>query len=239
MDISVGSPLLLRVDFIDPQGFDLTSVNTVKYTIYGHSGSVIRQDVNLSIQANDKFVSISLLGSDNSISSGRRFEKRRLKASWQSQGQEYSVVKYWRVLPYLDYSTVPDDVRALLGFNDDDLRDDEIDIFSAFLSIEAEVTEPVLTAALQSGTTLEMQANRLIAVQSALAMIPSLELRTAASVVDGNRRWDRFRTPPDWEMIAARLAALKSQAIASITATPQASPTITMVSTPTDAVTGA
>lgn len=239
MDISVGAAPLIRIDLVDNHGIDLTGVNAVSYTLYDHSGSAIRQNVNVSVAAGANYVSIPLLGSDATIASGRRFEKRQLFVTWQSQGQEYSATKRWRVIPYTDYSATQTDVRALLGLNDDDLNDDEIDLFSAFLSIEDEVTQSTLTAALQSGTSLEMQANRLIAVEAALLVLPSLELRTAASVVDGNRRWDRFRTPPDWEVIGARLGALKAQMLATVTGTPQGGPTLMSVSTPTDVITGA
>lgn len=239
MDVTVDRPLLIRVDFVDAHGYDLTGVNTVKYTLYGHSGSAIRQDVAVSVAENAKYTSISLLSSDNTISGSRRFEKRQLFVSWLSQGNEYTVVKRYRILPFLNYSVAYDDVRALLGLNSDDLNDDEIDIFSAFLSIDGEITTSVLTTALASGTSLEMSANRLIAIEAALLTIPSLELRTAASVVDGNRRWDRFRTPPDWNAIASRLGAMKAQALATITETAQDSPTLTLMSTPTDVITGA
>jgi hypothetical protein len=183
-------------------------------------------------------VNINLLASNHTISGGRKFEKRSLVVNYTSNGEGRSARVVYRIIPLLNYWTSPDEVRALLGLNADELMDEEIDLFSAYSALDAELGGTVLATALASGTNVEAAANQLLAVDAALLTLSSLQLRTPMVQADGSKRFERFRTAPDWALIGDQLSAMRGDLLTDVTGGSTTTPTLAVIAQPTDAITG-
>ncbi|WP_164078811.1 hypothetical protein, partial [Stenotrophomonas maltophilia] len=89
------------------------------------------------------------------IALDRSFERRQVVVTFTAEGCGYQKRLAYRVVELPLHSVVPDDVRAYLGINEDELRDDEVDLFAAGLVLEGLVGKDRLEAALTSGTLAE------------------------------------------------------------------------------------
>lgn len=227
-----------RVEFRSAAGATPADVGSISYTLYGHTGAAIRGPIAVTAPVGATSISIALTASDAAIAGNRRFEKRTLVVAYASDGQSYTQRLTWRITPLPLYWTTEDEVRALLGLNEDELMSAEIDLFAAYLKLEDELTSSTLTTALSSGLQTETAANQLIAVEAALAAIPSLQLRTPMVVADGGKRFERFRTVPDWARIARDLSEMRAMLVADVTETEIADQPLAVFATPTDPITG-
>lgn len=228
-----------RIEFRSSAGALPADVGSISYNFYGHTGSKIRGPVVMTAPAAATAISIPFPASDNSITSPHRFEKRTVVVTYASDGQSYTQTLTWRIIPLLPVWTTEDDVRALLGLNEDELLNDEIDLFSAYLRLEDELTAATLTTALTSGLQAETSANTLLAVEAAIALIPSLQLRTPMVQADGGKRYERFRSVPDWRRIAHDLSEMRATLVAAVTGVDLVEQPLAVFATPTDPVTGA
>lgn len=238
MDVLQNTGSSLRADFVGPLGSLIPDANTVLWSIYDQTGALLAGPTSVSTGATDTGVIIALSSAYHTITAPRRFEKRQVLVTWTTAGQAHSLRLSYRVVPLVNYEVSGDRVRALLGLNVDELTDEELNIFGSYLSVEQEITKTVLDEALSSGTTRETAANELIAVSAALDVLPSLQLRTAASIMDGSKRFDRFRTAPDWELLAAQLSARRASLVADTTGAPLTGRPLAVFAQPTDVITG-
>lgn len=238
MDTFVNTAVSLRVDFVGPLGSLVPDANSVYWSLYAHDGTLISGPTLITTGSIDTGVTIPISAGQQTIGVGKRFEKRQVIVTWTTGGQGYTWRTFYRVLPILNHNVSADDVRSLLGLNADELLDDEIDLFAAFLQVEDEISQTALAAALSSGTLTEASANLLIGVTAAIDVIPSLRLRTPMTVGDGGKTWQRFRTSPDWDAIAEELASRRASLLAQTTDTQLADVPLAIFTSPTDVITG-
>jgi hypothetical protein len=212
--------------------------NSVSWSLYANDGALVSGPTSIATSPTDTGVTIPIGAGNQTIGAGKRFEKRQVIVTWTTGGQGHTWRTFYRVLPITNYSVSKDDVRSLLGLNADELLDEEIDLFAAFLTIEDDISQATLASALSSGTLKETSANLLIEVTAAIAVIPSLRLRTPMTVGDGGKSWQRFRTVPDWDAIAEELSARRASLAASVTGTLTAGVPLAIFTQPTDVITG-
>jgi hypothetical protein len=238
MDALVNTVVSLRADFMSALGSLVPDANSVYWSLYAHDGSLLTGPTLITTTPTDTGVTIPINSSHQTIGAGKRFEKRQVIVTWTTGGQGHTWRTFYRVLPITNYSVSKDDVRSLLGLNADELLDEEIDLFAAFLTVEDDISQATLAAALSSGTLKETSANLLIEVTAAIAVIPSLRLRTPMTTSDGGKSWQRFRTPPDWDAITGELAARRASLVATVTDTLTAGAPLAIFTQPTDVITG-
>lgn len=240
MDILAGSAASIHVDFQTPTGITIPDAGTATYSLFDHVGVGMVVGQLLSVPANHNYVAIPVQATDNFISVSRKFEKRLLAVSWQAGGQTYQVIRRYRIIPMPIYTALPIDVRTYLGLNDDELRDDEVDLFEAYLRLDETLLSGVLDEALVSGTVTEQLANEAIVLTAVLKLIPSLRLRTPRDVSSGTDSFSRFTSVPDFDAIGAA-AAQRLRDISNdlgVQVPIDNTPVFVVLTVPTDAITG-
>lgn len=238
MDVLVGTAATLRVDFNGPLGTLSADVSSVSWRLFNTAGVQIGNTTSVANAAGVGSVSIEVLATNHTIDAARRFEKRTLVTTWKSGGKSYADRTTYRVIPLLNHSVTADDVRTLLGLNEDELQDTEIDITAAYFRFEEDATQAALETALASGTMSEVRANRGIAADAALAIIPSMPIRTTQTQANGELRSERFRTPPDFSALEATIRNQRSEALTAVASTETIVPSLLVLTSPTDVITG-
>ena len=237
MDILDGTAASVRVDFQTPYGMAIPEADTVVYSLFDHVGGGLITGQPVSVDPQATGVTIEIPDTLTNIMMGRDFEKRTLTVSWRSAGRSHTDIHRLRIIPLPPYSTEAQDVRTFFGYSSDELLDDEVDLYSAYLSLNQEID---LLPMLQSGTYREDLANEAIMLTAAVALIPSLRLRTPKENTSGTDTYSRFATTPDFDAIGAaalaRLAEIKAEI--GITVVSTTSPFLVAFSNPTDAITG-
>ena len=146
MDILAGTAASVLVTFAGPDGTTIPDTGSVTYSLYGQTGASLVTGQALSVPAEHTSTTVSIPSNLNSIASGKRFEKRTLIVSWLSGGQSYFTTIIYRLRPLTLYTASPEDVRSFFGYREDELRDEEIDLFEAYLSLSAQFDDGVLDA---------------------------------------------------------------------------------------------
>jgi hypothetical protein len=238
MDVLVGTSASIRVDFTTPTGMLIPDPDTTVYSLFDQSGQYLVADVAANPDPGATGVNIFLASDKHLIGGGRRFEKRTLWLRWRTGGKSFTTRVQYRIVPLVNYTASATDVRTFLGLNEDELTDEEVDLFAAYLAVEEDAAKDRLDAALASGTRLEQLANKAIVAQAVIDLIPSLQNRVLMATADGPNRFERFRTAPDFDRFLRDAAALRSQALTAITGIATTQPSVLLFAEPTDPITG-
>lgn len=193
MDIVSSTPVTLWVDFEAPQGLVIPDVGSVSYSLYDGQGVPLVVDQALTPEADATGVSIKVPAISNVIAPDRSFERRTALVNWTANGRGYSAREGYRVIELPNYGVVPEDVRTYLALNEDELRDNEIDLFNAYLTLAGAVGKDLLDDALGAGTLIEVRASRAVMLTAATALFPSLRFRIAQAKTDGTLKFERLK----------------------------------------------
>lgn len=184
MDRIAGTPFSVPVS-VGPLPVD----GSVRYTIRDHNGEPFAgfNDVVIPTTATTSMALINVPVELTEIAS--EFEKRLIDVYWVNQeGPGWKRIPI-RLIPDLNLMVQPRDVRNLLGPNETELPDADIDLFTAYLLVKAEYED--IDIALISGGVEELYANQAIATKAALNVLPSLRLRVARQQSDGRVAFQR------------------------------------------------
>lgn len=238
MDVLVGTDASFRVEFTGPVGTLPADAGSVKWSLFDNSGAAFGEATTLANPEGATSVSIEVDAEQHTIDSARRFEARTLITRWKSNGQSYADRLSYRVIPMLNHAVTPDDVRAVLGLNEDELQDNEIDITAAYFSFEDSAGQTALADALASGAHITTHANRGIIAEAALAVFPSLRIRVGQTQTNGELRYERFRTTPEFDKIERMLRDMRSEALDLISDGVVVNPSMLVLTSPADVITG-
>lgn len=234
MDILVGSAAAVAFELQGPTGPLVPDIDSASYRVFDQSGSLLSGPITLITTDVTSRIVIPTAGAGNTITAPRQFEKRTVQLDWASDGRAYTLRQFYRIIPFVNMTASVSDVRALLGLSEDELADDEIDLFSAYLWVD---TSTPLASALASGTRLELSANRAIVCQAALRSVITLELRAAHAVEDGTQKFERF-SKIDFNEIRRNIQAELSSAMTLLSGGAVPLPTLVALVLPVDPVTG-
>lgn len=231
---------VLAVPFILRGNPAIPASNSVRWTLIGHDGLPVSGAIDQPVTTGpaDTQAVIQVPGSKNQLGDASRlFESRRLIVSAILGGAPWSVELPYRVAPRPNISVTNGDVRAYLGVNEDELPDDGIDVFAAFVAVRAAAGATALTAALTEGGATQLLANRAVLAQTVLLLIPSLQQRLLLTHTDGSISATRNKI--DFKAIAEQAQRdLASGLDAILGRTPVESPFF-VIGTLTDVITGA
>jgi hypothetical protein len=239
MDYLEGIANSVLVEFLNKKDFEIPDVGSVYYTLYDTSGVAIAGHTNVAVTTTattTRFV-LALLAAIFSIAVGKRFEKRTLVVRYTVSLKPRTIRQSFRIIPYLNHSVSADSIRAYIGINPHELPDQDIDIFNAYLKIEATATKTVLDAKLATGTTEELSANNAILYQSVLDVIPSLRLRIAQKETNGSVGFDRL-AKLDLDKLEADTRNALADVLSTATGRQVESPVLGVFTLPVDPVTG-
>lgn len=236
-----GAEAHLNVEFGTAAAPVIPDAGTVKFTVLNHVGDAI-PDLTEQLVTTDLTswaASITVPATHNAIEPGRSFERRMVTVHYQVNGRRFDRVVGYRLTPRLHHSVTGQEIRSFLGVNEHELGDEDLDLFAAYMKVEAEITAPVLQAALTSGTSRELAANTMIRMQAVIAILPSLKTRVAQSETNGPIGFTRSNIR-DFRAVQGTANELYLAARDEITGTDstQASLTLVLVTQDADPITG-
>lgn len=230
------APLLIR--FMESGEPFIPDVGSVTWSLRGHAGTLVPGyvDTPLSTGVTDVEKVLTVPALQNTITGTNFFEKRSVIVSALRAGRPWSSVVHYQVIPWLLHTVTPQSARALIGLDQYDLDDSEIDIFGAYLFMRNRLTDTVIVAALSAGTQVEARANRAIGAKAILDALPALSNRILKSKTDGTIKAERFKF--DIELMRRTLQGYVDDAVFDALGDNGASTLAYSFGTPTDVITG-
>jgi hypothetical protein len=237
LDFLAGVDITITVPFTrDGEPF-VPDPTGLQWTLRGQNGAVLATSGLSGVT--DTQVHIPVLATYNNLTGPSRFEKRAVVVRGTVGGQAFTSMVFYRLAPWLNMTASREAVRTFIGCDVSELGDHEISLIEAYVRVADKVGgDATLNAALSSGTSAEITANRGIVAQAVLLALPGVRQRMAKKESDGTRDIERFAI--DFDRLQADAQADLDDAIAVVGAVDDttAIPVIFMLTTPTDPVTG-
>ena len=231
--------LLVTLTFVEPAGKTPIQPDpgSVVLSVYANDGTPLA-GFDAVAQPNPAGTSIDVLvpGASNAIASGLTLENRFIEVLYRYQGNPQQLQYNYSLSQRIPMTVTSDDVRGLLGVTVDELPDSDINLLEAYytLNIGADIL-PYLTG----GTAKALTANRIIALNAAILLAPSLPQRLLQSQKSEDSSASRFSNAHGYKLVEtlyqefnASIQDLLSDVITFTT------PTLFAVTVPTDRVTG-
>lgn len=202
-----GEGATLLIEFKRDDQFVIPDPGTIKLTIRSNSGLVL-PGYNRAVQP-DVPSSAWLLNipADVNITNEER-ENRFIIVEYLSGGYPCLTRINYRLTHFLPIQTSPQEVRSLLGLRDLEVKDYEIDLYTAYFELLR--NNPLFEDYLIAGDDTAMYANRAIALVAALKLLPSLPLRAVkedtlnnASLIRANVDWDALKASLEQQLVEA------------------------------------
>jgi len=213
-DFIAGEDIRFPVSFMVGGQPALPDEGTVTYSLRDHEGNPIAAltDVPVVTTPTTHYVELDIPGEHNTLTPGKRFERRIVFVKFKSNGISRGIRDTYRLIPFLNHSVTPAQVRSFLGVNDTELPDEDIDLTEAYFAVEDQLGSDTLSNHLVSGTTQELAANMMIRMRAVLNIIPSLKQRVAQEESSGQKS---FLRPVIRDFDALRVEAEKRYLAAS------------------------
>jgi len=201
-----GTDISLVVPFLVDGEPAIPLAGSVTWTLRNNAGVPIAGYIDKAetTGSTDTDVTLEIDGADTGIGANR-FEQRTIQVKATIAGRPWSTTLALRLAPFLNTTASPDAVRAYIGVQQHELPDSDIDIFAAFMNAETALTAATLTAALASGTSHQLNANKAITAYAVIAALPSLGQRILQKQTDGSIAAQRNKL--DLAALAARAGA--------------------------------
>lgn len=210
---------------------------SVTWSLRGQDGATLVTPTAIA-GVTDTFVAIDIDAAHHSLSGAGIFEKRTITVRATEQGAPYSWSASYRIHTWLNLSTSQAAIRSFIGCDATELPDEDIDLLGAYLKVADRAGASALVDALNSGTIRELHANNAITAQAVLDALPGLGQRLAKKESDGNRNVERFSLDlGQLERQAREALRAGLEAITAVIDT-TVTPTLFIVASRTDPVTG-
>lgn len=195
--IWAGSPFAQRIEF--STGFP---AGAVSYQLLDNDGSIL-VDQELTPEAGAISMLILISGAHNSCNKPL-FEARTLTWNYTTDTGLVSDRITYRVQKPIPFPVSTDGVRAKLGIEPHELRDDEIDLVSAYSELVALVPDGSTAIYETAGDRNTIILIHAIEAVAALTYLPALQLKIAQRESGGTNEFSRF-TKIDWDRIESDL----------------------------------
>lgn len=140
---------------------------------------------------------------NHALGSGEMTKTRFVEVNYTVSGVPLKVSDWYGIRAFIPLTVGPEDVRGLLGLRDKELPDADIDLFNAYLKlVRSNSTFPQL---LLRTDGFERQANKAVALQAALDVLPSAPIRALKEETLSNA--SSIRASIDWSTLEASLMA--------------------------------
>ena len=178
--------------FVIPLDGPLQVADSVTWTLRDQTGAV-KSTAKPSLAAGAKVISIMISAATNTKSSATLTESRFLEVSWASaEGTQIFELPYVLV-DWIPLRVQASDVMSILGLDEVELSQTEIDIMSSALFVKDDVGSLVFDVALVAGDLSTNRINQLVAVHAAIELAPSLQLRVADTIKTDTVMFQRYR----------------------------------------------
>lgn len=240
MQAIVGGAYSVTFDLMVEGEYAPFDVDSTSYSIYDNSGAVISGYSNVAITTieGQNRLSIEIPSGVHTVASGKTFEKRVVSLTTKYLDKTYILRQSYYVTPYLNYTVTPKDVIVLMGVRDGEVLEPEVDLVSAYVRVASLMGSSTLTTNLASGTITQVQANEAIKAQAALDLLSTIELKAFKKMGGDSLNYTRF-DGIDFMTIRNNLKAILQESISATQSEVYTPPNMFLLTTPTDAVTGA
>lgn len=223
---TAGTPIDFPVSYLVDEDFVIPSTATA--TVRDQAGAVVHTST-LDTSTTSAVLSIPA----TEISAGRDFETLFVQVRFIVNGRLHEQSHTIYLTPFVPLTATAADVRQILGIPPTELEDGQIRIYPAYFRLAPQIG-PALTA----GNAQALAANRAVALEAALELIPSLELRIGQKLKSEDQEFSRF-SDIDWVALQLALEAELEELLAAITDSEVEAISHFAWSFPTDPITGA
>jgi hypothetical protein len=215
MDILAGAGASLRVDFLDPLGTIVPDIGSVFWSLYATDGTLLSGPTAITTDATYTGVTISVPGASNTVTPPRQFEKRTVTVTLAVGGNGRTYRASYRVIPFLNMTAGPADVRGVIGVDEYELPDEAIDLVGAYFLVLADINPAgLMTAALANGGRTELLANQAIVGQAVSELFSGVPSATPLSGKEGTIQFQR--SAPKWQPVIQQARDMRARGIAAI-----------------------
>ena len=211
IEATAGEKLLLPVMFKRNGEPMIPDVGSLSFTVRDHVGQPLSGFVNQPITAGPTIFALSLeIGATaNTIAPEREFERRTVFITYQVNSVTLTDRYTYRVVPLMNHSLAPKDIRSFLGVQERELDDSEVDLTVSYFKVaETLGSVDTLEEALTSGNMTEIKANDAILMVAVLDILPSLKQRIAQEETNGVKSYKRADIEGFAELEATALSRL-------------------------------
>lgn len=193
-----GEDAQFPIDFTVDGDFVIPSSATA--TIRDQTGAVLVANEPLPVDTTSALLEIP--GANNALAPGSVYENRFVVVVFVHEGRQHRQELSYRVRPFVAVTATPKDVRRELGLDPSELPDDDIDVYSAYLTLEQEYGIRFVDA-LSGGNLSASLVQKAIAVRAAIELTFSLPFRAGVRFAsEGNQ----FQRKDDFDPVAIRIA---------------------------------
>lgn len=229
---SAGGPVAFQINYeVDGQFVQPT---TADVRVFDALGSLVHLEPMPALSTTEPLV---IPAGANALAGANLFETRFVHINFVYAGGSYEKSLSYKIKGFTPVTATPAQVRAEIGLDYSELPDADIDVFSAYFLLVADVGT-LFSAAFQLGGTRAILANQAVVVRAALDISESLDLRTAVASRAEDHQFSRSTTL-DFDQITARLRRKLAALVTSAQGITPVATSIFQLSTPTDVITGA
>ena len=188
--VTTGQPFSFAVN-LEPAA----DVGSVTWTVRDGAGNPMNGATNIAVETPDNANSVVIPTTAvvNSMAPGSTAESRFLVVQWTVGGATYSVTVPYILIAWMPIRVQPQDVLAMLGTNVAELTPDDVDIPSAALFVQADISPATFQSALTAGDQTTLRVNQLIALKAGTELAPSIPLRLAAMMKSDTSSFQRMK----------------------------------------------
>ena len=184
---------------------------SIKLTLRDTSGQIIAGYDKVLLD--DTVLTTMLLtfpGSVNVINEGR--ESRHVRVDYLVGGVPCAYMGSYKLSPFIPLTVTAADVRSILGIREKELLDVEVDLYESYFNLLP--ANPLLESALLAVDNTAMKANRAVALNAALTLLPSMPAR--ASKEDALNNASLVRASIDWAEVRDAILAELSDCLGAL-----------------------
>lgn len=172
----------VSVDVLFQSGMDtvIPDVDTVTYSLYSNAGVALISDASVTTGPDTTQIAIIVLAANNGIGSNN-FEYRTVVVTYEIDGGTRQQRYQYRLVPFINLSVSPDDVRALVGFSKNELPDEDIDLITAYFEVKDMFPTTELADALAASNTTTFAAQTMIICEALIDLLPGFQFRVLQS----------------------------------------------------------
>lgn len=186
----------VAVDVLFQQGvtgdFVVPDAGSITYSLYDNTMNALVTDAAVDSTMSTTAIVIPTSAPNNTLSGGNLFEERLIVVTYTVNNVSQTQMLRYRIVPLVPYSASPDTCRRLLGLTANELPDEDVDVFAAYVNMLDLVEAATLNAALIAADSSRMSANQAIAAQAIIDILPSLQLRTLQQSKSNTAQVSRF-----------------------------------------------
>jgi hypothetical protein len=235
LNVLTGDPTSLVFDIVEDGQFVSPTVGTVVYTLRDNAGQAVAGHTQAAVTTieGQTTVLIPITGALNAKT--KTFEFRTVTLQVTVDGRDLSFRQTYRVHDWLPFVTTPEDVRAFIGFAEDELSDRDTDLVAAYLALKEGL--PSLDDYLASGDLSAIRANRAVVCQAVVDLAQSIPGRAIQSKRSETAQMSRFQST-DWSQVKAQASAELSELKQKLTTSLAGAFPLLTLATPVDPITG-